>query len=107
MLASLALLGLPEWKMLSRVQRRFVWQHFIQPILTRWHMMIAKACLVALAVFLASLLGAFNSTSGTLIVMFLAVFVLTDLVDLLLLTRHRQQVASYIHSHGAEIQTAA
>ena len=107
MLAYLALLGLPEWKTLSRVQRRFVWRHFIHPILTRWQMMVAKMGLVLLAVLIGSLLGAFSTTTGTFIVMFVVIFVVTDLVDLLLLTRHRQQVASYIHSHGAEIQTAA
>lgn len=107
MIASLALSGLTEWQTLTKVQRRFVWRQFIHPLLTRGPMMVAKMCLLLLVLFTSSLLGAFDTTTGTLIVMFFVTFVVTDVVDLLLLRQNRRQVVDFIHNHRTEIQTQA
>lgn len=107
MFTYLALIGLPEWAKLSRVQRRFVCRHFIHPMLTRWQLMIAKTCLAIPAVVAGSLLGAFSGRIGTFITLFVVTFLVTDLVDLFVVARRRPAVGRYIQSHATELQSAA
>src|SRR5881396_3727054 len=107
MLTYFARVGLPGWKALSKVQRRFVWRQCVHPFLFRGHLMVAKTFLIALAVFFASRSGAFTTMPSTFIAAFVVVFLVTDLFELCVIARHRRQVSSFIESHGAEIQHAA
>lgn len=107
MLTYFALLGLPEWTALSRVQRRFVWQQCAYPLLDRWQMKLAKLSMALLAIFVAFQLGGFDHMGTTMVVLFIVVILLPDSFDTVLIARHRRQVSSFIQSHGTEIQSAS
>ena len=107
MLKYLALLGLPEWTALSRIQRRFVWQHCVHPFLAKWQIRLVELCVTPLGMFAALRFGAFDHMRSTLVALFIVIFLLPDLFDTCWVARHRREVSSFIQSHGADIQTAA
>ena len=58
-----------------------------------------------LFIFVAYRFGGFSSVTSYLITIFFIVFVIPELVDLLLLARHRRNIETYLQSHGSEIQS--
>ena len=107
MLTYLALLGLPEWTTLSKVQRRFVWRRYIVPLVTRWQLAVAKTILVGLVIAALLWLGAFSRTGTTVIAFVGVVFLIPELFDLVFIARRRQQIGNIIQSHETEIRSAA
>src|SRR4051812_14647820 len=107
MITHLALLRLPQWLALSKAQRRFVWQHAIHPLLTRLSVVLTKTVLLFLFIIAAYWLGAFGSLALSIATTVAIVFLIPELLDLWLVTRHRQHIEAYIQSHGSEIQSAA
>jgi uncharacterized membrane protein HdeD (DUF308 family) len=90
---------------LSKIQRRFVWRHCVHPLLTRWSVMITKTVLLLLFIIAAYWLGAFGSLALSIAMTIAIVFLIPELLDLWLVTRHRQDIEAYIQSHGSEIQS--
>ena len=93
MLTYLALLGLPEWTALSKIQRRFAWQHYVTPLVTRWQLAVAKTLLVVLAVAVMLWLEAFGRTSTSVIAIVAAVFLIPELFDLFFVAGHRRRIS--------------
>ena len=107
MFTKLALLGLPEWTALSKVRRRFVWQHYVAPLVTRWQLVAAKTILVMLVIAVVLWLEAFSRTSTTIIAFLGAVFLIPEIFDLCFIALRRQTIGGIIQSHETEIRSAA
>ena len=109
MLTFLALIRLPEWTALSKVQRRFVSIHCIHPLLIDRRAMNAKTLLLlaGLAVALSSGVFSLTNTIGAIAVMYALAFLPSELIDIVVVAQHRQLVREFIQSHEAEIATAA
>ena len=107
MLTYLALSGLPEWTTLSKVQRQFVWRHFIHPMLTRWRIRVAKMGLLLLSLAVAWFLGGFSTTTATFVTCFVMILFVTEIFDFFVVERWRQKVKTYIQDHGSELKSAA
>lgn len=90
---------------LSKVQRRFVWQHCVHPLLTRLPVLLAKCVLVFGFISAAYWFGAFGSLVSSIIMMIAVIFPIPELVDLWVIARHRQDIETYIQSHGSDIQS--
>jgi hypothetical protein len=105
MLVYLALLRFPPWAALSRVQRRFVWREFIQPLLTRWPLSLAKSFVLFIALLAVVLPSGFHG-AGSYVAFFLAVMFTTDLLDLFLVAGYRMRIGQYIREHATEIDLA-
>lgn len=104
MFTSFALLKLEDWGKLSRGQRPFVWQHVVDPLLSR-KLADVKAGLSLILLLGALWLGSFGPYMG--IPMILAiVFLPGELVDFVVVARHRQAVSTFIQSHRKEIELA-
>jgi hypothetical protein len=67
----------------------------------------AKFGLGILIIFGALIFGVFDSYSTGVFVVVLVILLLDTVVDLLILTGLRNQLRSFIQSHGVEIQTAS
>jgi len=104
MLTYFLLARLSLWAPLSPAQRRFVWEQCIHPMLIRWPMMVARPCLLGLALVFGKWAGASQSWLGVGLV-FLAGILLGDLVELALIFQRRQRVRQYLKDHAAEIQS--
>lgn len=105
MLTRLALSRIAACKSLSRVQRKFVFNRCIRPLLMRW----AYRKLF----FLLSILGAaaivqkmFGSWSGVVLFTLVVLFG-TDMFDLMIVVFHRQQIEKFIQGHEAEIRAVS
>lgn len=107
MITHLALLHVPEWMTLSKVQRQFVWQHCVHPLLTRLLFVRTKFVFLFLLIPAAYWFGAFGSLALSIATIFVIVFLIPELLDLWLVSRHRQDIEAYIQSHGSEIQSVA
>ena len=105
MITYFALLRLPSWMALSKVQRRFVWRHCVHPLLTRLPVMLAKTVLLFLCIIAAYRIGAFGGFVPSVITMIAVIFLVPESLDLWLVARHRQDIEAYIQSHGSEIQS--
>jgi hypothetical protein len=97
---------LPVWATLSPVQRRFVWRECVHPMLVRWPMMIAKTCLLIVALLVGKWAGAYQNWFGGGLVVFSGVL-LGDLLELALIIRRRDRVSQFIHDHESQIRAAA
>ena len=102
----LPLLLLQPWKALSRPQRRFVWRQCVHPLMTRWPMGLAKYCLIFFAILAVTLPDSFHGWT-LFAAIFLAIFVPTDLFDMVLVARYRRKIVEYIQGHKHEIESVA
>lgn len=107
MVRILALHGLPSWRALSRDQRRFVWQNYVHPQLASVRVRDAKMILCLPFIVFAYRFGAFSSLVPSLVAMIVIVFVIPDLMESWLVTRHRQEIEKYIQGHMSELQSLA
>ena len=105
MITYLALLSFPEWMALSKVQRRFVWQHCVHPLLRRLPVLLAKTVLVFGFIGAAFWFGAFGSLLPSIIVMIAVIFLIPELLDVWVIARQRQYIKTYIQGHESEIQS--
>ena len=105
MITYLALLRFPQWMALSKVQRRFVWQHCVHPLLTRLPVLLAKTVLVFGFIGAAYWFGVFGSLVPSIIMMIAVIFLIPELLDVWVIARHRQDIETYIQSHGSDIQS--
>jgi len=67
--------------------------------------MITKTVLLLLFIIAAYWFGAFGSLTLSIATTIATVFLIPELLDLWLVTRHRQDIEAYIQSHGSEIQS--
>jgi hypothetical protein len=107
MITHLALRRLPQWTALSKAQCQFVWQHCIHPLLKRYPLMVAKTILILGFLSAASWLGLFGGLVPPIIVMIAVISPVPELLDVWVITRHRQDIEAYIQSHESEIQSIA
>jgi hypothetical protein len=107
MITHLALLRFPQWMALSKVQRQFVWQHCVHPLLTRLPVLLAKTVLGFVFIGAAYWFGAFGSLVPSIIIMMAVIFLVPALLDVCVIARHRRDIEVYIRSHGSDIQSVA
>jgi hypothetical protein len=105
MIINLALLRNPLWTELSKVQRRFVWQHCVHPLLTRFPVKLAKTVFVFGFIGAAYWFGAFGSLVPSVIVIIAVIFLVPEFLDVCVIACHRQDIETYIQSHGSDIQS--
>jgi hypothetical protein len=113
MLTHFALWGLPDWTKLSKVQRRFVWQQCLHPILANRRALDAKGA-VLLLIFLGSLAWWMFGQSSFIahprvvypLLVVVTAFFPPEFVDLVIVARQRKRVSQFIHDHGEEIAAA-
>ena len=106
MLTYLLVSRMALWVPLSSAQRRWVWAGCIHPMLIRWPVMVAKTCLLMLALLGGNWLGAYQGWPGVVLVL-VAGFLLGDVIEVVLILQRRQQVSQYLHDHAAEIQSVS
>jgi hypothetical protein len=107
MMTYLTLFGIPEWKMLSRVQRKLVCKRCILPLLFRWQVWVARTCLLLVAILgMKALLhppsGWREFTTG-----FVVALVASSLFDLFVIASNRRQIIQFVQGHGQELELAA
>lgn len=102
MLAYLSLLLLQPWKALSKRQRKFVWQQYIQPLTMRLPTTLVKFVLVWCWFWAMNRFGTFYGWHP--LVTGVAVLCIWEVVDMILIVISRQKIVQYIQEHEAEIQ---
>ncbi len=100
MLELLALRRIPEWLSLSKKQRAFVYEKAVHPRLIRWPVLLLKTALIPCILVPACVLN------GLLlfVVYFIGTLLPGEIIDSVLVKRHRQEIVDFIASHQGEIQ---
>ena len=106
MIAFLALFRIPQWAMLSKIQRRYVWRHCVHPLLNRSPIRLTQNILSFLLIMVAYGLGALSIPPLFIGTTVLSVILIPELVELWVISQHRNDIESYIQSHESEIQSA-
>ncbi len=96
---------MPTWNALSRVQRRFVWNSCVYPLLAQWPTKVAELCTSLVVIAVAFRFGGFDHFAGALITIVAAGFIVPLLFGWLVVIRHRHDIEKFIQSHGPEIQS--
>ena len=107
MIAFLALFRIPQWAMLSKIQRRYVWRHCVHPLLIRSPIRLTQNILSFLLIMAAYALGALSSPPLFIGTTVLSVILIPELIELWVIAQHRNDIESYIQIHESEIQSAA
>jgi hypothetical protein len=108
MLIYLPFLLFQPWKKLSKAQRKFVWRECVQPLVTRWPILVIKSMAMFFAI-LIPLMMVVKTLQGWKLMgaMFLVVFLMPELFDMIVLARYRRRVIEYIQEHRPEIESVA
>ena len=107
MLTDLALVGVQSWMSLARRQRRNVCKHFIRPLLFTRQAVVARTCLVVVAVVAATTLLRPSGFWHGFLTVFVVIFIATSLFDLAVVVWNRRRIDGFIQTHANEIQSQA
>ena len=80
----------------DKVQRAYVWKHCVHPLLIRWPVLLLKTGISLCIVVPATRYGCFDTLPRIMTIMFVGIFVIPDIVDLLTVSRSIEKIRGFI-----------